>query len=201
MPTNSDHDDILATFRAMACDYAHLGRWRLVPGSIWAGDHYRTEQPGQRTTRLEPISHWPTADLRRVDSWWKLAPYSILAVTADEFDVICTPRHLGIQVTKTALFQYCPAPVSLSVEHARFLVAPGCTLQPELNGHGITLAPPGALIPMPPTMLARGRMSWLIPPESTQWQPGNALLLQAALHSAITALRGSTPRIDPTVRQ
>ncbi|AHH93633.1 hypothetical protein GCM10010174_30230 [Kutzneria viridogrisea] len=165
-----------------ACDYAHLAGWRLVPGATWDGARYTRGHAALPATELEPLFSKPTNNFRRVNAWWNVAPYAVLAPTGEQFDVISAPLVLGVAATRTGPLLRSIAPVSLSPERMRFLVTPGVPLHPELPG--VELISTGSFTPLPPTRVPGGALTWWISPKWTDWRPGDPLAVQAALWEA-----------------
>ncbi|MBV8931809.1 MAG: hypothetical protein JOZ47_07480 [Kutzneria sp.] len=149
------------------------------PGSVWDGRRYTRGHADIPAAGLEPLFSRPSRDFRRVHSWWTIAAYSVLAATGEAFDVISAPLKLGVAATRTAPFRRTIAPASLSPDRLRFLVAPGVRL--GLNLAGVELVTDGALVPMPPTRVREGHLTWWVSPRLTQWKPGDSLAVQAAL--------------------
>jgi hypothetical protein len=172
-----------------ACDYVHLARWRVVPGSVWDGSRYTRGHADIPADEFDPVFSRPSNDFRRVHSWWKIAPYSVLAVTGESFDVISAPLVIGVAATRTAPFRRTIAPASLSPDRIRFLVAPGVPLSPDLKGTELITG--GALVPMPPTRVRDGALTWWVEPKWTDWEPGDSLAVQAALWAAAESLQAA----------
>jgi hypothetical protein len=170
-----------------AGDYAHLGGWRVVPGSTWTGTGYTRGHTDRPAREFEPVFPRPSRDFRRVHSWWKIAPYAVLAVTGEDFDVLSVPLVLGVAATRTAPFRRTMAPASLSPDRVRFLVSPGIPVAPDL--FGVELCTAGELVPMPPSRIRDGALTWWVSPAATGWRPGDSLAVQAALREASADLR------------
>jgi hypothetical protein len=169
-----------------ACDYAHLAGWQIVPGSVWTGTEYTRGHTDRIAGEFEPVFPRPTRDVRRVHSLWKIAPYSVLTPTGVAFDVISVPLVLGVAATRTAPFRRSIAPASLSPDRIRFLVRPGVPIASDLPGAELCTA--GECIPLPPSPVRGGALTWWISPVATDWLPGDPLAVQAALREAATDL-------------
>jgi hypothetical protein len=170
-----------------ACDYAHLAGWQIVPGSTWTGAEYTRGHTNRIAGEFEPVFPRPTRDVRRLHSLWKIAPYSVLTPTGRAFDVISVPLVLGVAATRTAPFRRSIAPASLSPDRIRFLVRPGLPLAPDLPG--VELCAAGECVPLPPSPVRGGALTWWISPVATDWLPGDPLAVQAALREAAADLR------------
>ena len=170
-----------------ACDYAHLAGWQIVPGSVWNGAQYTRGHTDRIAGEFEPVFPRPSRDVRRAHSLWKIAPYSVLAPTGRAFDVISVPLVLGVAATRTAPFRRRIAPTSLSPDRIRFLVLPGVPLASDLPG--AELCTDGECVPLPPSPVRDGALTWWISPVATDWLAGDSLAVQAALREAALDLR------------
>ena len=170
-----------------ACDYTHLADWPIVPGSVWTGTQYVRGHTDRPAGEFEPVFPRPTRDVRRVHSLWKIAPYSVLAPTGTAFDVISVPLVVGVAATRTGPFRRRIAPAALSPDRIRFLVLPGIPLAPDLPF--AELCTHGECVPLPPTPVPGGALTWWVSPVTTDWQPGDSLSVQAALREAAADLR------------
>jgi hypothetical protein len=170
-----------------ACDYTHLAGWQIVPGSVWTGSEYTRGHTDRAAGEFEPVFPRPTRDVRRVHSLWKIAPYSVLTPTGAMFDVVSVPLVLGVAATRTGPFRRSLAPASLSPDRVRFLVLPGHPLAPDLPGAELCTA--GEVVPLPPSPVRGGALTWWVSPVATDWVPGDPLAVQAALRQAAADLR------------
>lgn len=72
---------------------------------------------------------------------------------------------------------------------AHFLVTTPAALSVELSRWPqAVLAQPLSVVPAPPTDMAGNLVKWWVPPNRTDWTPGNPAVVQRAL--AATASRG-----------
>ena len=170
-----------------ACDYTHLADWPIVPGSVWTGTQYVRGHTDRPAGEFEPVFPRPTRDVRRLHSLWKIAPYSVLGVAGQAFDVISVPLVLGVAATRTAPFRRSIAPASLSPDRVRFLVRPGDPLASDVLGAELCTA--SECVPLPPSPVRGGALTWWISPLATDWLPGDPLAVQAALREAAADLR------------
>jgi hypothetical protein len=174
-----------------ACDYAHLAGWQIAPGSVWTGSGYTRGHTDRAAGEFEPVFPRPTRDVRRVHSLWKIAPYSVLTPAGTAFDVVSVPLVLGVAATRTGPFRRSLAPASLSPDRVRFLVLPGFPLAPDLPG--AELCTGGEFVPLPPSPVRGGAVTWWVSPLATDWVPGDPLAVQAALRQAAADLRQPCP--------
>ncbi|MFB9427815.1 bifunctional DNA primase/polymerase [Streptoalloteichus tenebrarius] len=166
-----------------AVDYARHG-WKLLPGAIWDGRHYTRGHHTRVVSDLEPVLpvERATSDLYRVSRWWRTAPWSVLAVTGEKFDVITAPTTVAMAATHTMPWRHNPCPVAVSPSVVRFFVAPGAALRPDLaTVPGVEVLPAGSLVPLPPTPVRCGVVTWWVSPSSLGWRLGSSLAVQAAL--------------------
>jgi hypothetical protein len=156
----------------------------VLPGSVWDGRRYTRGHAPIPTTGLEPVgpSVCGGRNGRLVWSWWGRAPYSVLTRSGQQFDVITAPTCLPIFATGWQQFPGDLCPVLESPRGMRLFIRRGARLHQDLaRVRGLELAAPGTLIPLPPTRLPAGLVTWRIPPASVGWTPGNPEAVQEAL--------------------
>jgi hypothetical protein len=166
-----------------ATQYADSG-WGVIPGSVWNGHSYTLGHTPTKTDGLVPamLSQRSYRNSRQVRSWWSVAPYSILARTGEDFDVIqISAGLLGVAVENERQ-SIVGSPVAIGPYGARVLVSPGAELVPGLrNRVGIDILPPGTCTPLPPTRLRDGSVRWLCEPSGLDYRVGDHLAVQIAL--------------------
>jgi hypothetical protein len=124
-------------------------------------------------------------DARIVGRWWADRPYTVLTPVGAEFDVLCAPTLLAAVATGLPLFRENPGPVAISPRGTRFLVAPGAVLCSDMVGvRGVEIIRRGAFLPLPPSRVVAGSMTWRITPTAAGGMLGDAELVQAALRAA-----------------
>lgn len=142
----------------------------------------------ERPRTLEPVlrSTRTVRDVRVLRSWWTLAEYTVLARAGEAFDVIEAPTWLAVMATGRREFRDRLCPVSLTPAGVRILVEPGVVLRDELAGtRGVQVTATGSWVPMPPSRMLPGSVSWWIRPEQVSWRLGNADAVQDALAAVL----------------
>lgn len=176
-----------ARLRDAAIDYVAHG-WGVIPGSACDGLTYTKGHTREEVGTLGPVlpSSRTLREAHAVWSRWHLAPYGILGRTGEVFDVIEAPTWLAVRATGRAELGHRMGPVSLAPTGARFLVEPGATLRGDLAAvRGVGIAEPGTLVPLPPTRVLHGQLTWWITPEQTRWGLGDSHTVYAALRAAL----------------
>lgn len=177
-------DQRWAALHEAAFDYASLGEWRILPGTVWNGERYIRGLSDKPAGELEPL--WApsraTRNARKIYAWWSWAPFSILALTGEVFDLLDVPNPLADQALRAGLAE--PTPVSRGPDGMRFVLAPGCALPADLEALGVRRVPPDSLVPMPPTPIRGGELTWCVSPDDTRWRWPAADSVFAALRSA-----------------
>lgn len=174
--------------RAAAVEYVAHG-WGVLPGPTCDGLTYTAGHAPRPVPGL--VSVLPSArtlhDAHAVWSWWSIASYAILALAGETFAVLRAPTAVAIEASGRTEFPHGGCPVATASDGARFLVAPGATLWPELAGlRGVELMPPGSALALPPSRVLAGSVTWWINPLETGWRLGDADAVQAALTAALT---------------
>lgn len=178
--------------RDAAIDYVAHG-WGVVPGSACDGVTYTRGHSREKLAALAPVLPSPRTlrDAHEVWSRWHLAPYGILARAGEVFDVLEVPTWLAVSATKYMQTQRQLCPVSLAPTGAHLLIEASTTLPPQLAAvRGVRVAKPGAYMPLRPTRVIYGQLTWWITPDQTQWRPGNS---QTVLYALSTALAEHHP--------
>lgn len=173
-----------------AVEYAALG-WRVLPGAVWDGVRYTRGHVPTPTGELEPILPVAraSAEPNRVWRWWRRAPYSVLVVVGDPFAAVRVPTALAHQLTGEAGPGSARwwGPIALAPEGAVCLVRPhrwALARLPSLPG--VAVLPAGALLPLPPTRIRGGAVTWQVSPTQTGGQPGDPAALLRALRALVT---------------
>ena len=185
--------------RRAATRYARHG-WDVIPGACLAGPRsarsgcFECEEPGCHAVACHPgVSDWEAAaahDVPTVRDWWRRLPRAVLLATGRAFDAIEVPAALG----RFAVSQV-RGPVAVGPSGRwLFLVRPGQSLRPELQGRvDVVLHGPGSWIAAPPTVLPGGRLRWEVPPQEHDWRLPDPYSVQAVL---LTGLRTVVVRLE-----
>jgi hypothetical protein len=166
-----------------ATQYAGNG-WGVIPGSVWNGYCYTLGHTTVKTDGLVPamLSQRSYRNSRQARSWWTVAPYSILARTGEDFDVIQISAGLLGMAVEHERQSIVGSPVMIGPFGARVLVSLGAKLIPALRNHvGIDILPPETCVPLPPTRLRGGSVRWLREPSDFEYRPGDQQAAQIAL--------------------
>jgi hypothetical protein len=177
---------------AAAAEFVAAG-WPVAPGSWWDphDGRYRCAEPDCVTESLHPtlpdfasqlarrcqigVTRAATRDPDTVNDRWGSHPYSVLLPTGHVADAI----ELGPVLARRALAvlaayeQLGPAAVYpnrrvlLFTTVARALDAP---LTAELTRAGALHHSTGSWVPLPPTTLASGEVTWARTPEAARWR-------------------------------
>lgn len=162
--------------------------WPVAPGPACDGLAYTRGHTRERVPTLEPVlrSSRTVRDVRVVRSWWTLAEYAVLARAGEAFDVIEAPTWLAVMATGRPEFREHLCPVSLTPAGVRVLVEPGAVLRDELaDARGVQVTETGTWVPMPPSRMVPGAVSWWIRPEQVAWRLGDAEAVQNALAAVL----------------
>lgn len=173
----------------VAIEYTMHG-WGIVPASACDGLVYSDGLTRRRVAEFAPSlpSGNTVRSARTAHSWYALAPYGIAARAGEDFDVLHAPTWLAVLATGRPEFRRHLCPVALSPSGVSVLVQPGVPLQERLaRERGVELAPPGSLVPLPPTRLVGGRVTWWVTPRQVQWRLGDSATVQAAILAALNA--------------
>lgn len=162
--------------------------WGVLPGPTCDGLRYTTGHCERPVDGLVPVlpSARTVRNAREVWSWWKLAPYAILARAGEAFDVIAAPTALAIEASCHPWFPLDGCPVAMAPDGVRFLVRLGTALRPELGAHRVSVAEPRRVVPLPPTRVIAGHVTWWVHPEDVGWRLGDPDAVQAALLDTAT---------------
>jgi hypothetical protein len=194
--------------RRAALGYSEHG-WDVTPGACLAGARFTCGRPGCPTTGCHPaLEHWEdaaTTDPRRIASWWRTRPYTVLLATGRAFDVLEVPAHLGLRALGLArLHGHVLGPARLRVSGPvamtptgrwMFLVRPGDPLRPELDCQlDVVRHGPGSWIPAPPTRMPEGTVQWAVNPAEVRWQLPDSYAVQALLVDALAAMALPRPK-------
>lgn len=170
--------------------------WGIVPSSACDGLVYSKGHTRDRVAGFG--SALPTGrtvrSARAAYSWYALAPYGIAARAGEDFDVLHAPTWLAVLATGRNEFRQhlCPVALALAPSGVSVLVRPGAQLRDELAAvRGVEIAPPGELVPLPPTRLVGGRVTWWITPQQVDWRLGDPDTIQAAITAVIDEARPS----------
>ena len=192
---------------AAAHDYAAAG-WPVAPGAWWdpSDERYRCAQPDCVTHGLHPTVPDPagsiarrcqvtvtqacTRDLEAVADHWSQHPYSVLLPTGDSADAVefrpATARR--VQAVLAAYEQLGPT-ATFADGRVLLLVAVAGPLDAgadaELSRAGALHHSGGSWVPLPPSRLAAGPISWTRSPHATHWR-------LPTLRSVVGALRRSS---------
>jgi hypothetical protein len=161
-----DWDQGRRTLRAAALSFVEQG-WPVVPGPLCDGLRYigPGAARGARATAPVVAAEDGSLDTRVVAHWWAERPYTVLAPVGVAFDVLCAPTLLATVATGLPEFRDNLCPVAMSPQGARFLVRPGGVLDPDLVGvRGVEIQRRGAFLPLPPSRVVGGSMSWWVTP-------------------------------------
>ncbi|MBP2323410.1 hypothetical protein JOF56_003795 [Kibdelosporangium banguiense] len=185
----------LISLREAALSASQHG-WPVVPGSVWRRSRYYNAITDAITNGLTPVlpRQHATADPRRVRAWWASLPHAVLLVTGEAFDVISVPMAWGVSAAKNSTLRQDPAPLIVTPDRvAHFLVTARAALSDELSRWPqAVLAKPLSLVPAPPTHMDGNVVKWWIPPNRTDWTPGDPAIVQRALVATATATRRRT---------
>lgn len=179
--------------QAAAIEYVMHG-WGVILASACDGLNYTRGHTPEEVDDLAPVlpSARTVRDVRAASSWWALAPYGILARTGEAFDVIEAPTWLAVLATGRTDFRRRLCPVLIGPSGVRLLVEPGAALDACLGGErGVCVTGPGALVPLPPTRMMHGNVTWWITPEQVQWRLGDADVVQEALLAVLAEATSS----------
>ena len=165
-----------------AVEYAALG-WRVLPGAVWDGTRYIRGHVPTPTGELEPVLpvERASAEPNRVWRWWRRAPYSVLVVVGDPVAAVRVPIAPARRLTAEAGWR---GPIVLAPEGAVCLVRPerwALARLPSLPG--VAVLPAGALLPLPPTRIRGGAVTWQVSPSQAGGQPGDPVALLRALRA------------------
>jgi hypothetical protein len=166
-----------------AVEYVMHG-WGVVPGSACDGLAYTKGHTRERMPTFGSAhpSGRTVRSPKTASSWWALAPYGIGARAGEDFDVIECPTWLAVLATGRPEFRGHLCPVSLSPAGVRVLVACGARLRGELASvRGVRVAESGRLVPMPPTRILGGLVTWWTTPSQVNWRIGDPDVVQAAI--------------------
>ncbi|MFD2422204.1 hypothetical protein [Amycolatopsis pigmentata] len=184
-----------ARLQSAALEYVIHG-WGVVPGPACDGVRYTAGHCDRVVRGLVPAlpSGRTLRDARVVWSWWRVAPYGVLARAGEDFDVISVPGALAREMSRRVRLSPNGCPVAKGPGGAVFLVRLGAVLRPELAAHGVRVIERGELVALPPTCVLGGTVKWSVHPTATQfmWDLGDAEEMQAALWD--TAQRGIRAR-------
>jgi hypothetical protein len=184
-----DWDQGRRTLRTAALSFVEQG-WPVVPGPLCDGLRYigAGSARGVRATAPVVPAEGGSLDVRVVEHWWAERPYTVLAPLGVAFDVLCAPTLLATVATGLPMFRDNLCPVAMSPQGARFFVKPGGVLSPDLAGvRGVEILRRGAFLPLPPSRVVGGSMSWWITPAAAAGI-GDAETVQAALLAAAGTL-------------
>jgi len=175
-------DERQGRLQTAAMDYV-MHRWGVLPGPACDGVRYMKGHSAEPVAGLVPVLPGARTlrNAREVFSWWKLAPYGILARAGESFDVITAPTALAVEASRHPWFPLNGCPVAMAPDGTRFLVHTGARLRPELAAYGVELAAPGTVVALPPTRVLAGVVTWWIRPTDTKYQLGDPDAVQAAL--------------------
>lgn len=165
-------------------EYATHG-WGVIPGSACDGARYTKGHTMEPVESLAAVlsSARTLRRARAVWSWWHLAPYGVLARVGEDFDVLHAPTWLA---TGREMCARPLCPVALSPSGASLLVTVGTRLRDQLVGvPGVEVTALGSVVPLPPTRMLGGRVSWWITPEQTRWSLGDPEGVRDALCAAL----------------
>ena len=167
-----------------ALGYAWHG-WPIAPGAH-PTPHRRGSWPVPLAAALPYHGPMSTNDVARC---WHHHPHAVLLATGGSIDVLAVRQPLATQLLHT-LGEHGPI-AALPDGQWLFLVEAG---QPpeQLPGHPMRYHGPGSWVPLPPTRLGQGHLSWHIDPASTGWRP----LRHAQLHHALRT-GAPTPGHEP----
>ena len=196
-PRRRSVDERQERLQTAAMEYVMHG-WSVLPGPACDGLRYTAGHCERPVEGLVPVlpSARTVRQPREVWTWWNLAPYGILARAGEAFDVVTAPTALAIEASAHPWFPLNGCPVAMAPDGARFLVRPGAKLRPELVAHRVSVAEPSALLPLPPTRVLAGSVTWWIRPADVGWRLGDPDAVQAALLDTATrtAAAGSVAR-------
>lgn len=100
--------------------------------------------------------------------------------------MIEAPAWLAMLATARPEFRRRMCPVSLAPTGARLIVEPGATLRGELAAvRGVAVAEPGVYVPLPPTRVLAGHVTWCVTPAHVAWRLGDGETVQDALLAAL----------------
>lgn len=188
-----------AILRRAATRYADHG-WDVVPGACLVGARFDCGRPGCHTVSCHPaLPDWEAAaghDRGTVRGWWRRLHHGVLLATGRAVDAVEVPAAIG----RLALAK-AGGPVAASPSGRwLFLVRPGSVLRQELrHRRDVVLHGPGSWIAAPPTVFPGGRrMTWVVPPQRTEWRLPEPAAVQALLLAGARAIepaqRASSPR-------
>jgi hypothetical protein len=172
--------------RRAAIRYAGQG-WDVIPGACLAGPRFNCEEAGCYAVACHPgRADWQAVaghDVPAVRSWWHELPRAVLLATGRAFDAVEVPAELGRFAAGQVQGPVAVAPSGQWL----FLVRPGQSLRPELQGRAdVVLHGPDSWIAVPPTAFPGGRMRWEVSPARYDWRLPDPYPVQAVL---VTALR------------
>lgn len=191
-------DERCERLRSAAMEYVMHG-WGVLPGPACDGLRYMAGHCERPVDGLVPVlpSARTLRNAREVWSWWKLAPYGILARAGEAFDVISAPTVLVVEASGHPSFPLNGCPVAMAPDGARFLVRTGATVRPELAEHRVRVAKRGEIVALPPTRVIAGTVTWRVRPADTAWKLGDPDAVEAALwnaHERSAAMNGGERR-------
>lgn len=184
-----------------AREYAAAG-WPVAPGAWWddAESRYRCAQPGCVTQGLHPTVPDVDSVLRRcmvnvgraavtdpglVACRWDRRPFAVLMPTGQVADVL----ELAPSIAPRVVAASPPGPVAALPDGRVLLFTEvGTAPDPELVGHGALHHSHGSWVPLPPSRLATGRVTWLRSPRVAGWRLPALRDLGVALQAALTTV-------------
>jgi hypothetical protein len=144
----------------------------------------------RRAARRYAAQGWVVVRRRRTPA--------VLLATGIDFDVLEVPAALGRRALAV------PGPVAVTAGGRwMFFVGPGLALRPELDDRtDVVRHGAGSWVPAAPSRLPEGPVRWAVPPERTQWLPGDAGIVQDRLADALGALhRHQAARHESAMRK
>lgn len=183
--TMDNWDQGRRALRLAALSYVERG-WPVVPGPLCDGLRYTRPGSPHVVAAAKPVGAQDASlDPRLVERWWTERPHTVLAAVGIEFDVLCAPTLLATVATGLPVFRENLCPVAMSPQGARFLVARGGSLDEDLAGvRGLEFLDGGEFLPLPPSRVVGGSMSWWITPAAVGGRLGDGQTVQAALRAA-----------------
>jgi hypothetical protein len=184
-----------------AREYAAAG-WPVAPGAWWdaAESRYRCAQPGCVTQGLHPtvpdidsvlrrcmvsVGHAAVTDPGLVACRWGRRPFAVLMPTGQVADVL----ELAPSIAPRVVAASPPGPVATLPDGRVLLFTEvGTAPDPELVGPAALHHSQGSWVPLPPSRLATGRVTWLRSPRVAGWQLPNLRDLRVALHAALSTV-------------
>jgi hypothetical protein len=156
-----------------ALGYAWHG-WPIAPGAH-AAPGWRGGWPVPLAAALPYRGPMGTNDVARC---WHHHPHPILLATGLSIDVLAVRAPLASQLLDT-LGEHGPV---AALPDGRWLVFVEAGQPPEpLSEHPMRYHGPGSWVPLPPTRLGQGHLTWHVDPASTGWRP----LRRDRLHHAL----------------